>query len=130
MINSEPNLRYPKEEKLKQKKDITLLFEKGKWRSQGKIRLIFYKFPESTEENIVALNKVGVSVSKRFFKKAVDRNRIKRLLREVYRHNKAEFAAKFGDSTLAMIFWNSPELPNHVSEVETEFLQICTQKKK
>jgi ribonuclease P protein component len=28
----------------------------------------------------------GVGVSKRYFKKAVDRNRIKRLTREVYRH--------------------------------------------
>jgi ribonuclease P protein component len=30
----------------------------------------------------------GVGVSKRYFKKAVDRNRIKRLTREVYRHRK------------------------------------------
>jgi len=32
--------------------------------------------------------KVGVGVSSRYFKKAVDRNRVKRLLRENYRVNK------------------------------------------
>jgi ribonuclease P protein component len=34
---------------------------------------------------------VAITVSKRNFKRAVDRNRIKRLMREAYRKNKSNF---------------------------------------
>ena len=76
------NYKYPREEKLKQKNDISLLFEKGKWQTCGNLRLISF----SSEE--IALHKMGVSVSKRYFKKAVDRNRIKRQMRDIVRLQK------------------------------------------
>ncbi|MGC4129297.1 MAG: ribonuclease P protein component [Bergeyella sp.] len=123
------NNKYPKAEKLKQKKEISLLFEKGKWRTSGKLRIIFYAFPQDESVSESQNPKAGVSVSKRFFKKAVDRNRIKRLLRESYRLNKDAFAEKFGKNILAMIFWNSPEKPQHYKDVEEEFLKLCHSKK-
>lgn len=129
------NFGYPKTEKLKQKKYITLLFEKGKWKTCGKIRMIMYRFPESQnsensiEEQDFSGVKVGVSVSKRYFKKATDRNRIKRLLREAYRLNNANFKENFGDQILVMLFWNSPEKPQKFSEVEEAFLSLCLSKK-
>ena len=46
---------------------------------------VFYLLPETPLDNIV---KTGVGASSRTFKKAVQRNRIKRLLREAYRLNK------------------------------------------
>lgn len=110
---------YPKTEKLKHKKDIDLLFEKGKWRKHGNLRIIFLK-----KEDLSA-QKIGVSVSKRYFKKAVHRNRVKRLLREAYRLNKEEYLNAFGKNSIAMLFWTSPNLPEKLKLVEEEFLNLC-----
>lgn len=76
---------YPKKEKLKSKKLIEQLFTEGKAVTVFPLKLIYL---ETTFEDVKI--KTGVSVSKRNFKNAVDRNRIKRLLREAYRLNKHE----------------------------------------
>ncbi|MCX2763192.1 ribonuclease P protein component [Aquimarina muelleri] len=75
---------FNKTERLKSKKEIDILFSDGKSISKYPIRLVYKKldFKENTPI------KAGVSVSKRNFKKAVDRNFIKRLMRESYRKNK------------------------------------------
>ncbi|WP_317045208.1 ribonuclease P protein component [Formosa algae] len=75
---------YGKTEKLKSKITIEKLFTEGKSVSAYPLRLVYLK--TSFEDNVTI--KAGVSVSKRNFKLAVDRNRIKRLLREAYRLNK------------------------------------------
>jgi ribonuclease P protein component len=77
---------FGKEEKLKSRKLINQLFAEGKAISASPLRLIFIN--PSVQMDVAI--KVGVTVSSRNFKKAVDRNRIKRLLREAYRLNKAE----------------------------------------
>lgn len=121
------DFKYPKEEKLKKDNEITLLFAKGKWRSCGNLRIIILKnHPDLQNENV----KLGVSVSKRYFKKAVYRNRVKRLLRESYRLNKDLFKESFGEKTLAMLFWISNELPEKFQDVETEFIKLCNSQKK
>lgn len=121
------DFKYPKEEKLKKDNEITLLFAKGKWRSCGNLRIIILKnHPDLQNENV----KLGVSVSKRYFKKAVYRNRVKRLLRESYRLNKDLFKESFGEKTLAMLFWISNELPEKLQDVETEFIKLCNSQKK
>ena len=121
------DFKYPKAEKLKKDTEITLLFAKGKWRSCGNLRIIILKNHQDLQnENI----KLGVSVSKRYFKKAVHRNRIKRLLRECYRLNKDLFKASFGDKTIAMMFWVSNELPEKFQDVEAEFIKLCQSQKK
>lgn len=75
---------YPKSEKLKSKTTIDLMFREGKSVSKYPLRLVYAKstFGENPEF------KMGVSVSKKYFKKAVDRNYFKRVLRETYRLNK------------------------------------------
>ena len=70
-------------EKLKSRKQITQLFEEGLSLKEYPIRLRFLKVEDADSQF-----RVGFSVPKRNFKLAVHRNRIKRLLREVYRLNK------------------------------------------
>ena len=122
--------KYPRKEKLKQKREIDLLFTKGKWNSCGNLRIISINLEKKPQENFELLNqKIGVSVSKKNFKKAVDRNRIKRLLRESYRLNKDLFISKFGTHSLSMVFWASKNHPQNYTEVENEFLKLCESKK-
>jgi ribonuclease P protein component len=75
---------FPKKEKLKRKKLIEQLFEGGKGISSYPVKLIYLRTELPEDVQIQA----GVTVSKRNFKRAVQRNRIKRLLRESYRLNK------------------------------------------
>lgn len=76
---------FPKAERLKSQKQIDELFAGGKSVSAFPVRAV-YAFAPAAEGKL----QVGVSVSKRHFKRAVDRNRIKRLLREAYRLQKEE----------------------------------------
>ena len=75
---------YSKKEKLKSKKVIEQLFSVGKSVSAYPLRMVYLEYPFDDDIQF----KVGVSVSKRNFKNAVDRNKIKRLLRESYRLHK------------------------------------------
>ena len=99
------DLSYSNKEKLKSKKLIEKLFTEGQAVSTFPLRLIYLKEGEA--------NKVGVSVSKRNFKNAVDRNRIKRLLREVYRHNKNMLIDNNVDGYALMILYISKDLPDY-----------------
>lgn len=75
-----------KSERLKSRKQIDALFAGGKSFSQYPIR-VSYQFAPAAEKSGL---QIGVTASKRNFKKAVDRNRIKRLLREAYRLQKED----------------------------------------
>ena len=96
---------YPKHEKLKSKTTIDLLFSEGKSVSKYPLRLVFA--PIALEEG--ELIKMGVSVSKKYFKKAVDRNYFKRVLRETYRLNKALLLENLDKPYAFMFFYQSKD---------------------
>lgn len=83
------NFTYGRQEKLKSKKAIEELFIEGESVSAYPLRFVFLK----KEHKSNFFLQVGFSVPKRKINKAVDRNRIKRVLREVYRHKKHDFDA-------------------------------------
>ncbi len=77
-------LTLKKQERLKSKKLLTQLFEGGNSLTQFPLRLIYLKVEHASNYPV----QVAFSVPKRKFKRAVDRNRIKRLMRESYRQHK------------------------------------------
>jgi ribonuclease P protein component len=82
---------FGKKEKLKSRKQIDDLFATGKSFAIFPIRVTYKLLPADEQLPL----QVAVTASKKYFKKAVERNRIKRLLREAYRLQKAETIAIF-----------------------------------
>ena len=75
---------YSKKEKLKSRKLLEQIFSKGRSINVFPLK-VFYLQPGEKQDFYI---KTGVGVSGRNFKKAVERNHIKRLLRETYRTEK------------------------------------------
>jgi len=110
-------LTYNKYEKLKSQKTIEQLFLEGKSVSAYPLRLVYLKHGDS--------RKVGVSVSKRNFKRAVDRIRIKRLLREAYRLNKTMLINNEVNGYALMVLYFSKDMPDF-KLVNTKMKAILT----
>ncbi|MFL5730014.1 MAG: ribonuclease P protein component [Cytophagaceae bacterium] len=80
-----PSEKFPKTERLTSQKIIEELFSKGSSAYLYPFRLKM--LGKSTENK--ALPQILITVPKKNFKRAVDRNRIRRQIREVYRKNKS-----------------------------------------
>ena len=83
-----------KEERLKSRKQIEHLFDKGKSFVVSPFRVYFIVNSELPIQRNGGGLKFGVGVSAKTFKKAVYRNRIKRLTREAWRLQKNEIREK------------------------------------
>ena len=114
---------YSKTEKLKSKITIDLLFSEGKSVSKYPLRLIYvasnYGIPEGSGQKI----KMGVSVSKKYFKNAVDRNYFKRVLRETYRLNKHLLIENLDKPYAFMFFYQSKDRLTY-EEINTKTIQL------
>jgi ribonuclease P protein component len=83
------------------------------------LRLVYV---ENKEENAVLL-KMGVSVSKKYFKKAVERNYFKRVLRETYRLNKHILLDTLEKPYAVMFFYQTKERLSF-QEIEEKTIQL------
>lgn len=109
-----PGATLHKKERLKSRKEIDHLFKEGKSFPLAPFRVYYSIRPAATVKEAIALQ-AGVGVSSRNFKKAVDRNRIKRLTREAYRLQKQpllEALATTGKELRLFIIYTGRELPS------------------
>lgn len=108
-----------KQEILRSKKKIKELFENGS---------SFFVYPFKVyflTEQTVAPAQVLFSVSKRYVKRAVDRNLIKRRLREAYRLNKSILKSEIKDElsiSIALIYISEVKLP--FTEIENKLKHV------
>lgn len=109
-----------KDEKLKSRKLIEHLFAEGKRVKSFPLQLIYLQISHDSEFPV----KVGFSVPKRVVKLAVDRNRIKRMMREVYRKNKYLIAENIKEPYIFMLIYTDKAEPKY-SDLEEMFKKVC-----
>lgn len=104
-------LGYTKIEKLKSRKLIQELFSEGKSFNVFPLKVFFMPVAQPLDFFI----KLGVGASSRNFKKAVNRNFIKRLLRETYRTHKLpllEYLKQRNKQVVVFILYVDKVLPD------------------
>jgi len=103
------NKKYslPRSKSLKSKILIEQLFKEGKSISKFPVRLVYLQTEYNKDEKF----QVAFSVPKKKFKKAVDRNRIKRLMREAFRLQQHQLLLP--QKTIMMWLYTGKEIPDY-----------------
>lgn len=101
----------PKAERLSGRTAVSDLFSKGNWGGYGALRYCFRK------GNGQDVNRIMVSVPKKFFRRAVKRNLLKRRIRESYRRQKSLVPSSAGID-IAFLY-NTKDLLNYRTIYET-----------
>ena len=116
--------KFPRKQKLKSAKTIESLFLEGKSHFKFPLKVFFLPKPHPMvgKENIES-NLAAFAVPKRSFKSAVDRNRIKRQLREVYRLNKHLPNEKLHGKFLLLFLFLGKEKPKY-TELEKAMINL------
>jgi ribonuclease P protein component len=117
MLKNETHRTFPKSERLSSQKIIDSLFTQGQSLSHRPFIIRFIPLPDQT----IGHHQVLISVSKRNFRKAVDRNKIKRLLREAYRLNKHIISSLNNKHAIAYIYTFKEILP--FDQIESKLIQ-------
>ncbi|MBO4403521.1 MAG: ribonuclease P protein component [Bacteroidales bacterium] len=104
---------FPKSAHLCGKNNFQMLFNQGKTIYSPVVKLIYV-----TEKSDHPERKVAVAVSKRVFHNAVDRNRLKRQMREAYRLNQTLLdcqTAHAGECVHLLFVYNSHEKCDYIN---------------
>ena len=83
--------RHPLEHQRLQRSDFARVYKRGR-RAQGAL------FAVVVLENELGRTRLGLSVSKRHARRAVDRNRVRRVFREAFRLSKSELEQRARDA--------------------------------
>jgi ribonuclease P protein component len=83
MVSERPNFKFPKTERLTNKRLIQELFDKGSSFYLHPFKILY--LPSGSHDQN---HKVLITIPKRVFRKAATRNLLKRRIREAYRLNK------------------------------------------
>ena len=103
----------PKENRLKKKKEFETVFKNGKTLRGKNIIARYFKSEDGK-------TKIGFIVSKKVSKKAVERNKVKRRLRESLRENKEKIDK--GVSIIIIALASSKEVP--YSEINNDIKSV------
>lgn len=108
------DFKFDKNQRLKSRSAIEALFADGKAVKGYPVQFIWQAVAEGSPIGV----RVGFVAPKRKFRKAVDRNRVKRLMREAYRQNSAILTSLDGDLALniMVIYMPGEILPFHQVE--------------
>lgn len=79
-----PDVRLRSEERLKSRKQLSTVFEEGRSTTAFPLRLVWWLAKEKGTYPV----RVAFSVPRKVWRHAVDRNLLKRRMREAYRRNK------------------------------------------
>jgi ribonuclease P protein component len=118
-LNLTPRYTLGKTERLKSRKLIEQVFKQGKAFSVFPFRIIYLLKEVEPNKALPTVNdklQTGFTVSAKYFKKAVDRNRIKRLMREGYRlqQNELQHTVAESNKQLSVFFiYTGNELPEY-----------------
>jgi len=125
-VKKDTDKTFPKEERLCSTKSIERLFSSGNSFIAYPLRVVFYTEKEPDEDKRKCT--VLINISKKKFKHAVKRNRVKRLIKEAYRLNKYKFSDLLNRNECRMdiaFLYLKNELPEYI-EIEKSILKTAT----
>jgi ribonuclease P protein component len=116
---------FRKQERLTARKIFEQMVSEGKSASDTGFRLVWLK----TELPAPVPVQIAFSIPKRIFKNAVDRNRIRRLMRESYRKNKSSliaFLSERNSQCAVLLVYTGKTIPSYI--ITEEKIKILLQR--